>query len=160
MGQLIVQVSGRSGRSTLPGSVILQTHQPDHPLLQLLLQRGYPPFAQQLLAEREATRLPPVWHMALFRAESKRAQNAADFLNLVLAEAKLCTPPSPQVQYVGPLPSLLERRNDRFRYQLQIVCARRGELQRLLTAVLAKIEGHALASRTRWSLDVDPQDMS
>lgn len=160
MGQQIVQVSGRAGRGALAGSVILQTHQPDHPLLQLLLQRGYGPFARQLLAERATTRLPPVWHMALFRAESKRAQNALDFLKLALQEARLCMPPSPQVQYVGPLPSLLERRNDRFRYQLQIVCAQRKDLQHLLKTLLAQIEGHALASRTRWSLDVDPQDMS
>lgn len=160
MAQQIVQVSGRAGRSDLAGQVILQTYQPDHPLLQLLLEQGYHRFARELLNEREVTRLPPVWHMALLRAESKRAENALDFLKLALHEAKRCTPPSPEVQYIGPMPSLMERRNERFRYQLQIVCARRSDLQHLLKSTLATLEGNALAGRTRWSLDVDPQDMS
>lgn len=160
MGQQIVQVSGRSGRSQLAGHVILQTYQPDHPLLQLLLEHGYHRFARELLRERQVARLPPVWHMALLRSESKRAENALDFLKLALKEAKSCTPPSPEVQYIGPMPSLMERRNERFRYQLQIVCARRSDLQQLLKNMVDKLEGSALASRTRWSLDVDPQDMS
>lgn len=160
MGQQIVQVSGRAGRSELPGTVILQTYQPDHPLLQLLLEHGYHRFARELMRERQVTRLPPVWHMALLRAESKRVENATDFLKLALKEAKAYAPPSPNIQYIGPVPSLMERRNDRFRYQLQIVCSRRNELQNLLTHTLNTLESSALASRTRWSLDVDPQDMS
>lgn len=160
MGQQIVQVAGRAGRSALPGNVILQTFQPDHPLLQLLLQRGYHLFARELLNERLSARLPPFWHMALLRAESKRPENAVGFLEQALKESKLSAPPSPSIQYVGPMPSLMERRNDRFRYQLQIVCSSRIELQRLLKEVLAKMEGSAFTARTRWSLDVDPQDVS
>lgn len=160
MGQQIVQVSGRAGRSALRGKVLLQTFQPDHPLLQLLLQRGYPLFARELLNERQSARLPPYWHMALLRAESKRAENAVSFLAQALHQAKTYAPPSPSVQYIGPMPALMERRNDRFRFQLQIVCATRGELQQLLKAMLSQVQGSALAARTRWSLDVDPQDAS
>ncbi|MEZ5477562.1 MAG: helicase-related protein [Thiolinea sp.] len=48
-GQLLTQVAGRAGRSNKPGQVILQTTQPQHPLLLSLLERGYPHFARQLL---------------------------------------------------------------------------------------------------------------
>ena len=73
MGQLLTQVAGRSGLGDLPGKVVVQTHQPQHPLLEVLINKGYGFFAQQLMSERRITQLPPFRHMALIRAESDRA---------------------------------------------------------------------------------------
>ena len=53
----------------------------------------------------------------------------------------------------------MEKRNHRYRYQLQITNARRGDLQSFMRALVGRIEGLTLAQRVRWSLDVDPQDM-
>lgn len=160
MGQQLIQVAGRAGRGDLPGRVLLQTYQPDHPLLQLLLTESYGTFARALLQERFATRLPPVWAMTVLRAESKRAETAVEFLHRALAIARSFAPPSPQLQYLGPLPALMEKRQHRFRYQLQITCAKRAELQTLLKHLVSQLEQLALAQRVRWSVDVDPQDMS
>lgn len=104
--------------------------------------------------------MPPSSHMVLLRAESKRAENACEFLELALKEAMRLRPPSPVHRYLGPMPALMERRQDRFRFQLQINFEKRPELQQLLKALLELLENHALAKRTRWSVDVDPQDMS
>ena len=79
LGQLLTQVAGRSGRGDLPGRVIIQTHQPQHPLLEILIGRGYSIFAQQIMAERQITQLPPFRHMAVIRAESDRANEAETF---------------------------------------------------------------------------------
>jgi primosomal protein N' (replication factor Y) (superfamily II helicase) len=57
--QLYTQVSGRAGRAGKQGEVLLQTHHPEHPLLQVLLQQGYDAFARQTLAERNSVFLPP-----------------------------------------------------------------------------------------------------
>ncbi|MGS9140042.1 primosomal protein N', partial [Salmonella enterica subsp. enterica serovar Infantis] len=51
--QLYTQVSGRAGRARKQGEVVLQTHHPEHPLLQPLLNKGYDAFAEQALAERQ-----------------------------------------------------------------------------------------------------------
>ena len=59
MGQLLIQVAGRSGRGSVAGKVIVQTHQPQHPLLQLLINQGYSEYAQLLLNQRQLTQLPP-----------------------------------------------------------------------------------------------------
>ena len=57
--QLYTQVSGRAGRAGKQGAVYLQTHQPDHPLLLTLLEKGYDAFTKEALQERQATFLPP-----------------------------------------------------------------------------------------------------
>lgn len=160
MGQLLTQVAGRAGRSERPGTVLVQSFQPSHPLLQQLLQEGYALFARELLNERSANRLPPYAYVGLIRAESKRTENALHFLQMVRQEAQQLSPASPQRQYLGPMPALLERRDERWRFQLQITFESRADLQNLLKQLLPHIEQHALARRTRWSVDVDPQDMA
>ncbi len=156
MGQLITQVAGRAGRGEVPGKVLIQTHQPDHPLLNILLTNGYHLFARHLLAERQTAKLPPYSRVALFRAESKRAENAIDLLRLVRDIAARKQPTNPRIAYLGPVPAYIEKVNDRFRYQLQIKAASRKTLHLLLKEVIDEVEQHALAKRTRWSVDVDP----
>ena len=55
---------------------------------------------------------------------------------------------------------MMEKRGDRYRYQLQISAAQRKSLQLLLGQLALQLEAHPLASKVRWSLDVDPQEMA
>ncbi len=160
MGQLMLQVAGRAGREERPGKVLIQSHLCDHPLLQTLLRQGYSAFAQLLLDERQVSHLPPYRFMALLRAESKRPENAMELLQTARAIAQGLSPSDPELQYLGPLPAPMEKRNDRFRYQLQIQASNRARLHQLLQPLIAQLEQHPLSRRTRWSIDVDPQDMS
>lgn len=159
MGQLIMQVSGRAGRGDTPGKVLIQSHKPEHPLLQTLIHQGYHRYARQLLAERRATHLPPFSSMALIRAESKRAENAVEFLQLARRLAQQLMLPSPALNYLGPVPAPMERRQGRYRFQLQIISTKRKLLQELLKKLLGELDQQALARRTRWSVDMDPMDM-
>lgn len=77
--QLYTQVSGRAGRAGKQGEVILQTHHPEHPLLQTLLYKGYDAFAEQALAERQSMQLPPWTSHVLIRAEDHNPAGAAFF---------------------------------------------------------------------------------
>ena len=159
MGQLLLQVSGRAGRAEKPGRVILQSLHCDHPLVQTLVRDGYHPFAELILQERHITQLPPYRYLALLRAESKRPEIALEFLKMARQEAHALLPSSPDLHYLGPLPAMIERRGDRFRYQLQFNSAQRKRLQLLLTQLAQKLENHALGKRVRWAIDVDPQEM-
>ncbi len=160
MGQLITQVAGRAGRETLAGEVLLQTYRPDHPLLQRLVHEGYANFSRQILAERQAVNLPPYWAMAVLRAESKQPQQALDFLREALEQARLIAPPSPHLQYLGPIPALMEKRNEVYRYQLQLKSHTKPQLQQLLKPLIEYLESHPPARSCRWSLDVDPQEFN
>ena len=159
MGQLLTQVAGRSGRGDMPGRVFVQTHQPDHPLLELLITRGYGHFAEQLMPQRQLTQLPPFRHMAVIRAESNRADEAEAFLHLARKIAQSLVPATPQLSYLGPLPAIMEKRAGRFRYLLQIESDQRATLQPLLSAVALELENHRDSRRVRWSIDVDPQEL-
>ena len=155
LAQLIVQVAGRAGRARKPGSVWLQTHHPDHPLLRDVLQRGYMQVAHALLAERQAASLPPFAHLALLRAEAKAWPIVAAFLE----HAVTLTPGDTQVNVLGPLPAPMPRRAGLFRGQLLLSAAKRGDLHSTLQDLLPPLRSSPQARRVRWSLDVDPQDL-
>lgn len=159
MGQLLVQVSGRAGRAEKPGSVIIQSYHCEHPLLQTLVQQGYHALAQFILHERQITQMPPFRHLALIRAESAQAELAVEFLHRARGIAEQYILATPQLHYLGPLPAMMEKRGNRFRYQLQFNSAQRKLLQQLLTDVALQLEQEPLAKRVRWSIDVDPQEM-
>jgi primosomal protein N' (replication factor Y) len=154
MGQLLVQVAGRSGRANKPGQVIIQSHQPDHPLLQQLLKEGYGPFAQQLLAERQQLGMPPSGHIALIRADASKLQEAEQFLHDLRQTVQ-----ANGVQLLGPLPSPMTKRAGRFRAQLMLHSTERKNLHGTVKQLLHYGEQHTLGKRLQWSVDIDPMEM-
>jgi len=160
MGQLLLQVAGRAGRADKPGRVLIQTHLCDHPLLNTLLQQGYSTFAQLILQERELGQMPPYRYLALLRAESESAHLAMDFLLDARRIAETLQASSPQIQYLGPLPAPMEKRNQRFRFQLQVNAGNRARLHQLLQPLITALDKLPQGRKLRWSIDVDPQDMN
>jgi len=155
MGQLVTQVAGRVGRAGQPGEVLLQTHQPEHPLLRTLVQDGYPALAAALLAERKVAALPPYAHLALIRAEARSEGEAMNFLNAV----RQLLPLPKGVDALGPVPAPMERRAGHFRAQLLLRGCARNALHALLRHALPNIEALDSARKLRWSVDVDPADL-
>ena len=156
MAQLITQVAGRAGRAERPGEVLIQTHQPDHPLLRHLVREGYGSFATAALEERKQAALPPYAALVLLRAEAPGAAAPAAFLEAarVVLAARLGT--GTEVSLLGPAPAPMERRAGRYRAHLLLQAAQRAPLQRLLAAALPELGALKEARRTRWSVDVDP----
>ena len=155
LAQLIVQVAGRAGRADKPGSVVLQTHYPEHPLLSTLLQHGYRSLAAQLLDERRAAQLPPFTHQALLRAQAPRA----DMLDTFLLAAHDALPNDPTVRVMGPLPAPMPRRAGQQRGQLLLEADQRADLRRVLHTWQQVLYAMATPRALRWSLDMDPVDL-
>lgn len=156
MAQLLVQVAGRSGRAHRPGVVVVQTHFPDHPLVQTLIRDGYAAFAGQALRERAAAAMPPFSHQALIRAEALRGEDAEGLLKPLAARAAAV---DPAVEVWGPVPAPMARRAGRHRMHLLLQSLRRDALHGLLRQLPGWIETQTLSRRVRWSLDVDPVDL-
>ena len=157
LSQLLVQVAGRSGRGETAGEVLIQTHQPEHPQLQLLLQQGYLAFAENALQERQQAYLPPFIQFALLRAESVDAALPRDFLQQVKQqlEAELTA----DLRCFGPIAAPMERKAGRYRAQLLFQGKQRAALRQLLKNMVSRLSQQKGMKKVRWSLDVDPIDM-
>lgn len=158
LAQMIAQVAGRAGRADKAGRVILQTRQPQHPLLMLMLEQGYAAFAQQALRERQQAGLPPYSYQALFRVQASNAQAPQQFLQAVM-ELIAARHSTKHVQLMGPVPSPMARRAGLFRFQLLLQSRSRQALHELLDAILPSVSRIKHAQKVRWSLDVDPIDL-
>ena len=157
LAQLIVQVSGRAGRERKQGKVLLQTRQPEHPLLTELLRDGYAKFAALALVEREMANLPPFSYQALLRAHSENEELPQTFLNAVAELAHTFNPQ--KVQILGAIPAPMARRAGQYRFQLLFQHTNRSALHHLLKQLVPEILTLKLAAKVRWSLDVDPVDL-
>ncbi|HLT44621.1 MAG TPA: primosomal protein N', partial [Luteimonas sp.] len=145
---------GRAGRAERAGEVLLQTHHPEHPLLQVLVHGGYHAFAEAELAQREAAGFPPFAHLALLRAEGKHADPPMQFLHAAKALLR-----DGEVAVQGPLPAPMPRRAGYQRAQLLLSSSSRPALHAALDAALPAIRDSKEARKVRWSLDVDPVDL-
>lgn len=157
MAQLIVQVAGRAGRADKPGTVLIQTHVPDHPLLRLLVEKDYAHFARAALKEREEALMPPFSHLALLRAEAVDKRAPMHFLEEARQLAEQL--PHEGIWLLGPVPAPMERRAGRNRAQLLLQAESRQALHKLLGAWANQLEGIKSGRKVRWSLDVDPAEL-
>ncbi len=157
MAQLIIQVAGRAGRADKPGRVVIQTHHPDNPMLQLLCQQGYHAYAKAAQSERQLAALPPYAHMALLRAEASQSLPPESFLEQAkqLAQQLGAT----GIDLYGPMPAVMEKRAGKYRYQLLLQAEKRSDLHRLLKQWTPKLQTLPAVRKVRWSLDVDPVDL-
>lgn len=105
--QLMVQVSGRAGRRDKRGTVILQTSQPDHPLIRMVQQFAYQEMVRWQLSERSMFRYPPYYRLLTLVLRSRNetilqemASVYAEKLRIFLGERVLgpVTPPVTRIQ--------------------------------------------------------------
>lgn len=156
LAQLVTQVSGRAGRAEKAGEVLIQTHHPEHPLLQTLLHKGYPEFAKAALQERQEAGLPPSRHLAILRCESVESDAAQLFLNHAVELGQQID--TNEIDLFGPIPAPMERRAGRFRYQIMLQSNHRKPLHQFLSWWAPQLQQLASARKARWSIDVDPYD--
>ncbi len=153
--QLITQVGGRAGRALLRGTVLLQTHHPEHPLFRSLFELGYRGFSARALHERARAELPPYTALALVRAEATDPHFPAQFLHTA---AETLRERCGHIRIEGPLPAPLARRAGKTRAQLLLQTAQRSDLAKTVQTLLTIIPKLAGQSRVRWSIDIDPQE--
>lgn len=149
--QLIVQVAGRSGRGSKPGKVLIQTVQPENPLLRKLVRDGYQPFALELLKERKMLGLPPYTHGALIRCEAKTLQRATQVLKDAIAVM-----PQNDLAILGPIDAPMKMKNSRYHSQLLLLSKQRQPLHQLLNFWWPQVLQLPSAKYLKLTLDVDP----
>ncbi|OCG04747.1 primosomal protein N' [Gilliamella apicola] len=154
--QIYTQVSGRAGRENKTGEVILQTYHPDHPLLNVLLTKGYQEFAKLTLQERQQTQLPPFSYQVLIRAADRNNHYAPNFLQKIYDWIKINSDQA--LWQLGPMPANQPKKAGYNRWQLLLQHTNRQKLQQILDQLIIAMEKWDEIPKVRWSIDVDPID--
>ncbi|MBO1906037.1 primosomal protein N' [Microvirga sp. 3-52] len=149
--QMLQQVTGRAGRGEKPGRALVQTWQPDHPVIAALISGDAERFYEEETRVREMAGLPPFGRLAsliVSAAEREAAEVHARAMALV-AE------PPPGVTVLGPAEAPLALIRGRYRFRLLVKTEREVDLQAYLRGWMARCP--KIRGNTRVSIDVDPQ---
>ena len=153
---LITQVVGRSGRAKDPGFAIIQTTDPDNPVLNLAAAQDYDAFFQQEIAYRKLGLYPPFCGLCVIgfagAKEIETARAAARFAALLGQQA--AKQPDLPLRVLGPTPGSIEKINDTYRYKLTIKCRNDRRFRDLVRSTLALYEKEKLPSRASVIVDL------
>src|SRR5690606_16172641 len=144
---------GRAGRASKPGEVLLQTHHPEHPLLQALLTKDYRSFALSALEERRIAQLPLYSFFTLFRSVANHSELCEAFLRQVRLTLESHPLFDDTCLVLGPTPSPLAKRAGKYRWQLLLQTQSRVLMQKLLISAKPAIEMLPNAKKVRWIVD-------
>ena len=146
------QVSGRAGRADRPGRALLQTYQPEHPVIRAILSGDEEEFWRAEADERRHAGVPPYGRMAGIVLSSPDVQEVFD-VGKELAHRSM---PLREIgaEVYGPAPAPIARIRGRHRVRLLVKAEKGVPLQAALARWVAQIR---LPANLRLTIDVDPQ---
>lgn len=147
--QLLSQVAGRAGRAERPGRVMLQTYQPDHPVMRALILGDRDGFIASEADTRRDAGMPPYGRLAALVVSGPDAGQLDDFTRRLSRAA----PRDPSIQVLGPAPAPLALLRGRHRRRFLIKAARTANLHAALRDWLASVPAQG---GIRVQVDVDP----
>ena len=112
--QLLTQVAGRAGRASRPGEVLLQTRNPQHPVLLYAINHNFESFAQAALQQRQLLQYPPYGRLVRIEFKGPEEQKVEQ---LSQAWAKNL-PVHPAIQVLGPQPALIGKIQKQYRFHV------------------------------------------
>ena len=153
---LITQVVGRSGRARDPGFAIIQTTDPDNPVLNFAAAQDYDAFFEQEIAYRKLGLYPPFCGLCVIgfagAKEIETARAAARFAALLGQQA--AKQPDLPLRVLGPTPGSIEKINDTYRYKLTIKCRNDRRFRDLVRSALELYEQEKLPSKATVAVDL------
>ena len=151
--QTLTQVAGRSGRGDEAGKVIIQTYNPEHPVLAAVTKHDYAAFITAELPERQVLDYPPYGKLILLRFSSLDAaavEQTVTEIGVALNDAAI----SGHYEVLGPAPAMVMRVSNRYRWQIMLKYLANG------TATLPDWEllRTKCSNVVKMTIDVDPQN--
>lgn len=150
--QLMRQVAGRAGRAEKPGLALLQTYQPEHPVIRAILKGEEEAFWTAEARERQAAGVPPYGRMAGI------ILSGTDIARVFDAGNQLARQDHPLrrigAQVFGPAPAPIARVRGRHRVRLLVKADKSAPLQQALAVWAGQLR---LAGDLRIAIDIDPQ---
>ncbi len=151
--QTLTQVAGRCGRGDEAGKVIIQTYNPEHPVLHAVTKHDYQAFIAAELPERQVLDYPPYGRLILLRFSSLDAavvEQTVTEIGLMLNEGAIAG----RYELLGPAPATVMRVNNRYRWQIMLKYLPDGSV-RLPNWELLR---NKCSNVIKMTIDVDPQN--
>lgn len=153
---LVTQVVGRSGRAKDPGFAIIQTTDPNNPVLNLAAAQDYDAFFEQEIAYRKLGLYPPFCGLCVVGfagpKEIEVARAAARFAALLGQQA--AKQPDLPLRVLGPTPGSIEKINDSYRYKLTVKCRNDRRFRDLMRETLGLYEQEKLPGKATVVVDL------
>ena len=150
--QLMRQVAGRAGRADKPGQALMQTYQPEHPVIRAILSGDEQDFWSAEAGERRAAGVPPYGRLAGIILSSTDVQEVFDLGNALARNDGPLRRVGAQV--FGPAPAPIARVRGRHRVRLLVKAPKGVALQPALAEWVAPFR---LKGELRMAIDIDPQ---
>ena len=153
---LVTQVVGRSGRAKDPGFAIIQTTDPNNPVLNLAAAQDYDAFFEQEIAYRKLGLYPPFCGLCVVGfagpKEIEVARAAARFAALLGQQA--AKQPNLPLRVLGPTPGNIEKINEAYRYKLTVKCRNDRRFRDLMRETLGLYEQEKLPGKATVVVDL------
>ncbi|MFI5354667.1 MAG: primosomal protein N' [Desulfobaccales bacterium] len=160
--QLLSQVAGRAGRGEAAGQVLIQTHQPEHHVFQMVQAQDFVGFYAREIAARRALGYPPFTRLALVRVSGPEAEPVSQEARRLAAALKKALRQDEQlgalVQLLGPAPAGVNRLKGRYRWQLLLKSYGRPPLAAALQH-LRRLWAPPARARLDLTQDIDPANL-
>jgi len=148
--QLLHQVTGRAGRAFAEGHGYVQTHMPEHPVMEAIIRGDREAFLEREIAIRRSGLLPPFGRLAALIVSARHKETA----QLVARDIVRRAPPADRIEILGPAEAPLAVIRGRHRWRLLVKAPREIDVQAYLRAWLAAMP--PLKGDIRLTVDVDP----
>lgn len=149
--QLLSQVTGRAGRTGKKSLGLLQTFQPDHPVMRAIVSGDSEAFYDREIAERERSALPPYGRLAGIIVSAATRPEAESHARGLRRAAQVAQ----DVHVLGPAEAPLALIGGRHRFRLLVQADRKADIQGYIRALLAA--GPKVRGSVRVQVDIDPQ---
>ena len=125
-----------------------------------LLTQGYTKTAQELIQERTLWNYPPLGSQALIKVNAEDEETAYKFISKLNESLRLSKEDllAETVELLGPMPSPIPKRANRYRFQILISAKNRGNLHHYVANSFSILTQTRKIGGTRWSIDIDPTD--
>ena len=153
--QMLSQVSGRAGRKNIRGKVLIQTYQPQHPIIQQVIRSDYEGMLDQQLEERIEYHYPPYYRlikMVVKHRDVEKVRIASKWIFNVLNQ-------SYKGEILGPVFPPIARLRNRYHMQILIKIGKdqsRNELKKLIQSTIKSFESVSQFRSCKITVNVDP----
>lgn len=152
---LVTQVVGRSGRTGSAGRAVIQTQDPENPVLNLAALQDYDAFFKQEITFRKLGLYPPFCAICMIGfvadTEEKALTASRKFASLLVQEAS--KEPDMPLRILGPAPMNIVQVAGSFRFRLTVKCRNDAKFRRLAETVLAQYHKQGFSRKASVYLD-------